>query len=99
MTVDEAHAIVQQLQEEGVDAEVMEDYSGRGMFGRTCPAITGERAILTEIGYAASQIGMARSDVPPEPTRWDSGSSCTEPRVSCRGQPLHGPRHSAEATP
>jgi phage gp45-like len=64
MTVDEAHAIVQQLQEEGVDAEVMEDYSGRGMFGRTCPAITGERAILTEIGYAASQIGMARSDVP-----------------------------------
>ena len=52
-------AAVEFLNDEGYDAEVREDYSGRGMYGKTTPAIVTE-APAALVGYA---IGLVAEDL------------------------------------
>lgn len=68
MNLDNAHAIAEAIEDEGYDAEVREEYSGRGMFGRTVPAIVTD-APLTMIGWAAGTLDISWDEVP---TRTDS---------------------------
>jgi hypothetical protein len=69
LETDQAEAIVEWLLDEGFEATVYSNYSGRGMYGSTCPGIVAEAGLGPMIGYAA-----AKCDVPPEciPSRTDN---------------------------
>ena len=63
MTLEQAEQIVEYINDElDGDARVREDYSGRGMDGKTVPAIITDD--LTAIGYAAGVLGVPFTDVP-----------------------------------
>lgn len=51
------------------DVRVMDDYSGRCMYGSTVIALVVPQSALTAIGYAAAKIGLAYDAVP---TRTDN---------------------------
>lgn len=54
MTIDQARKIVEILTKKGIKARVYEDYSGRGMFGATCPGIECDDIAAVEL--AAKKI-------------------------------------------
>lgn len=58
----QAQAIVAAMTEAGYEAEVREDYSGRFMYGATCPGIVTNCASM--IGFFAGSIGMELKEVP-----------------------------------
>ncbi len=59
MTTDQAEALVEQLLEAGVAAEVMDGYSGRAMFGERTTAVTLGRPLgMAAAGVAAVLSGM-----------------------------------------
>ncbi len=65
MTADQAENIVDALSEYGVDAEVREDYSGRGMYGNSVPAIViNDERVLMTIGYVGATLDIELEDLP-----------------------------------
>lgn len=71
-TVDQAEAIIETATDAlgnwDNDYEVREDYSGRGMFGNTCVAITGDGSdsgIFVAIGYL-----IASGELPDDASQW-----------------------------
>lgn len=47
--------VVERLQQAGHEAEVFPDYSGRGMYGRTCPAIVTD-APAALVGFMVAAV-------------------------------------------
>jgi len=64
MTLTQAEEIVEMMLDNGYDAEVREDYSGRGMFGGTCPGIITAPNSATVIGFFAHAAGVMVDDLP-----------------------------------
>ena len=63
MTLENAKAIVEFLENEGVDdVRLHKDYSGRGMYGTTVAGIYGVNPIW--IGWAAGRLGLKERDLP-----------------------------------
>lgn len=62
MTLEQAEAIVEAMEEDGAKASVYPDYSGRGMFGKTCVGIVTDSPEL--VGYAAAEAGVPKRDLP-----------------------------------
>lgn len=56
MNIDQAKRIVAKLKNNGVACEVRESYSGRGMFGRTTPAVVVFHAFDATEAEALSRI-------------------------------------------
>jgi len=56
MKLESAEAIVDFLGNEGIEAEVYEDYSGRGMFGSTTAGVVA--GVATEITWAMGRAGI-----------------------------------------
>jgi hypothetical protein len=67
MTLEQATKIVEAIENDGGSASVYEEYSGRGMFGRTCVGIVTDSP--ESVGYAAAEVGVPKKDLP---TRRDS---------------------------
>jgi hypothetical protein len=68
MTIEQAQRIASYMEGNlNCEAEVREDYSGRGMYGKTVPAIVTDNAVA--LGYAAGVLGIPDEDLP---TRRDS---------------------------
>lgn len=61
MTTDQAEALVEQLLEAGVAAEVMDGYSGRAMFGERTTAVTLGRPLGRPLGMAAAGVAAVLS--------------------------------------
>ena len=62
MTFDEAEGIVDLMVDEGYEAEVRAEYSGRGMYGKTVVGIVADDIVL--IGYFAAKAGVEIDDLP-----------------------------------
>lgn len=62
MTLDQAKKIVEILNDEGVEARVYENYSGRGMYGATCTGIVCDDPV--SVGAAASRARVKKADRP-----------------------------------
>tara|TARA_R100000664_G_C2734977_1_gene124625 strand:- start:590 stop:820 length:231 start_codon:yes stop_codon:yes gene_type:complete len=63
MTIEQANAIAEFLENEGAeDVTVHEDYSGRGMYGKTVAGISGANPVW--VGWAAGQLGLREDDLP-----------------------------------
>jgi hypothetical protein len=66
MTLEQARQIVEFIEEnlwdEVEEIDLREEYSGRGMYGRTVPAIVIDNP--TWIGYAAGALGIEPRDIP-----------------------------------
>jgi hypothetical protein len=63
MTLEQAEGIVDYMDRElGVEAVVRETYSGRGMFGKSVPAIVTDNIIA--VGYAAAALDVPYQDCP-----------------------------------
>jgi len=64
MTIEQANAIAEFLEDEGwrEDVTVHEDYSGRGMYGKTVAGISGVNPVW--VGWAAGQLGLSEDDLP-----------------------------------
>ncbi len=62
MDLEQAEEIVAIMEEEGLNAEVHEDYSGRGMYGSKCTGIVTDN--VAAVAWAAGKTGMDWSDVP-----------------------------------
>ena len=70
MTLEQAEKIAEELEANtDEDVGIIEDYSGRGMYGETCVALTVSPEQLIMVGWAAREVGVFPEDVP---TRWDS---------------------------
>lgn len=67
LLLEEAEQIVEAMQNDGYDASVYEDYSGRGMFGETCVGIVTDCPTL--VGFYCGKAGL---DVESVPERQDS---------------------------
>jgi hypothetical protein len=67
MTKAQAEKIVETLAEEGIEASIRDDYSGRCMYGATCVAII--CADVVAVGFAA---GKARIPFKDRPKRQDN---------------------------
>ena len=59
MRICNAEAIVGHLECEGIEAEVMEDYSGRGMFGEKTAAVISDD--LGDVLIAIGELGIKDS--------------------------------------
>jgi hypothetical protein len=60
-----ANEVVKFMKDElDIDANVMADYSGRGMYGSKVAAITLSGQDVAAIGYAMGRLEMEFSDVP-----------------------------------
>jgi hypothetical protein len=65
MNLDEAQEVVDVLDFEfGIEAEVREDYSGRGMYGNTVVAFVVGSGEEIAVGYALGMVGVAIGDIP-----------------------------------
>lgn len=65
MDHEQAERIVDGMSMHGVDADLREDYSGRGMYGETTPGIiVPEVNDLMAIGFAAAEEEIAYRDLP-----------------------------------
>jgi len=62
MTLEQAEAIVERMEDEGASARVYRDYSGRGMFGKTCVGIVTDSPEL--VGFCAAEAGVPKRDLP-----------------------------------
>ena len=62
MTLEQAKKIVEILKDEGIEAEVYEDYSGRFMYGQTCPGIVCDDPVA--VGFAAAKADVTGRDRP-----------------------------------
>jgi hypothetical protein len=62
MTKAQAEKIVRALEEEGIDASIREDYSGRCMYGATCVAIVCDDPVA--VGFAAGKARIPSKDRP-----------------------------------
>lgn len=75
LSIEQVEALVQAMQALDVEAEILPDYSGRGMYGRTCIAITSDTsgraqmALAFAAGQLADEAGIDFDDLP---TRTDS---------------------------
>ena len=66
LTIDQATEVADLMANMGIhDVETLDDYSGRGMFGRTCVALTmdGTNGLLA-MAYAAATLGIPFEDLP-----------------------------------
>lgn len=59
MNIDIAGAIIDQLHNMDIEADIREDYSGRGMYGTTTAGIVTD-ANMVVVGYCA---GVAETDI------------------------------------
>lgn len=69
MKIEQVEALVQAMQDQDVEAEVLPDYSGRGMHGTTCVAITSDdpraqMALAFAAGQLADEMGIEFEDIP-----------------------------------
>ncbi len=67
LSIEQVEALVVALGDLGIDAEVLENYSGRGMYGARVTAITtdsGRDMALAAIAYVAGLVGLDFDDVP-----------------------------------
>lgn len=62
MTLEQAEAIVEALEREGASASVYPDYSGRGMFGKTCVGIVTDSPAL--VGFVVAELGFPKDALP-----------------------------------
>lgn len=62
MQLKTAKAIVQAAAELGLEISLYENYSGRGMYGETTTAVTGDRSDITEAAVSAKQTTRFRWD-------------------------------------
>jgi len=62
MTLEQAKKIVAILGEDGIEARVYENYSGRGMCGMTCTGIVCDDPVA--VGYAAGKAKVPMGDIP-----------------------------------
>ena len=53
----------------GIEAEIYEDYSGRGMYGNEVPALVLDGGDIVFVGYAFRSLGFDADDMP---TRTDN---------------------------
>lgn len=78
MTLDQAKELVEELLVYGCEARVMEDYSGRGMYGKSVPAIILEsHSDILTLAYLAGAKSESGADnfemsIDELPTRTDS---------------------------
>lgn len=63
MTLEQANQVANDLDGLGYDAEVHEDYSGRGMYGRTCVGIS-TNAPGVVIGFLLAEANVDFDDLP-----------------------------------
>jgi len=68
MTYEQAQEVCDILRDGYCNADVRENYSGRGMYGKTCIGIV-YNGPLTLVGAACIEVGMDYGDIP---TRTDS---------------------------
>lgn len=59
-----ARKLTEALIDAGIGVSLREDYSGRGMYGATTPALVLDSHDLVEMGRIAGQIGLKSRDVP-----------------------------------
>ncbi len=66
LTKEQAERICEELEDldPEAEAEVVEGYSGRGMYGTTVIAISTHSKNLTTLGFAAASAGVPIADVP-----------------------------------
>ncbi len=74
LSIEQVEALVQSMRAFDIEAEVRPDYSGRGMYGRTCTAIVSDdprvmAALAFVAGMLADEAGIDFDDLP---TRTDS---------------------------
>ena len=62
MKLKHAKSIVDLLNDNGGEAEVHEEYSGRGMYGTSTAGIYGSNPVW--IGWAAGVLGLEEDDLP-----------------------------------
>ena len=62
MDLEQAERIVAKMKMEGIDAEIYENYSGRGMYGDKCIGIVTDN--VAAVGWAAGKAGLDWPDVP-----------------------------------
>jgi hypothetical protein len=63
-TVEAAQAAVERLEDEGYEASVYPDYSGRFMYGETCVGIVTSPGASLALGAALAAVGVAAEDMP-----------------------------------
>ena len=70
-TVEQAEMIIEAMYDLGFagSAEVREDYSGRGMYGSTCVAITGEGGSDSYLQFAMGFL-VGQGELPDESISW-----------------------------
>ena len=56
MKIENAEAIAEALQDEGIEAEVHEDYSGRGMYGESTAGVVA--GVATEVTWFMGKLGI-----------------------------------------
>jgi hypothetical protein len=68
MTEEQAHFIQDAMYSEGYDCEVRDDYSGRGMYGRSCHGVVVDSPdyILSAIVNHMKQMDTSELDEVPE---------------------------------
>jgi hypothetical protein len=59
MKLENAQAIVEFLEDQGDEASVYEDYSGRGMYGRTTAGVVASE--VSDVTYAMGRLGIEDS--------------------------------------
>lgn len=65
MTLEQAEEAVEMLNDYEHRAEVIPDYSGRGMYGTTCVAITVDSvSTLVLLGHYLAEVGVEACDLP-----------------------------------
>ena len=62
MDLEQAEKIVELIVEDGGEASVYPNYSGRGMYGRTVVGITVSRG--EDLGFYAAKAGLKKRDLP-----------------------------------
>jgi len=67
MTKEQAHKVVEMIQDDGYEASVREEYSGRGMYSEVCVGVVSKSPIL--VGYYCGIMNLSFEEVP---TRMDS---------------------------
>ena len=67
MTKAQAQKVVDILTDRGIEARMYEDYSGRGMYGATCPGI-----VCSDVVEVGAAIEAAKIPAKDRPGRRDS---------------------------
>lgn len=62
MNIEFAQSLVEKLSDIGYYAEIHKDYSGRGMYGKTCVGIVADPGLGMIIGYCAALVVADQSD-------------------------------------